>query len=119
VNRALAVAAASCALLAMFSLAPAVSAQNDKNSAVRTLVGQVIDDSDRPVASAIVYLKNTKDLTVKTYIADNQGNYRFNALSMNSDYEVHAESKDGRSSEVRRLSSFDSRKLVHLNLRLK
>ncbi len=60
-----------------------------------------------------MYLKNIKDLTVKTYIADKQGNYRFNALSVNADYEVHAETKDGRSSDVRRLSSFDSRKLVH------
>ena len=118
-NRAGALVAVSCALLAVFSMAPAVSAQSGRESAARTLVGQVTDGSDQPIADAIVYLKNVKDLTVKTYIADKEGNYRFNALSTNADYEVHAETRDGRRSDVRRLSSFDSRKLVHLNLQLK
>ena len=116
-NRAFALVA--CALLAVICLAPAASAQNDKNSSVRTLVGQVTDDSEAPIANAVVYLKNTKDLTIKTYFSDKEGNYRFNALSTNADYEVHAEVQDGRRSEVRRLSSFDSRKLVHMNLRVK
>jgi len=119
VNRALALIAGLCALLATLSMSPAVSAQSGRESAMRTLVGQVTDNSNQPIADAIVYLKNVKDLTVKTYIADKQGNYRFNALSSNSDYEVHAEIQDGRHSDVRRLSSFDSRKLVHLNLQVK
>jgi hypothetical protein len=70
------------------------------------------------VADAVVYLKNGKDMSVKTYISDKQGNYRFNALSMNVDYEVHAEAQ-GRRSEVRKLSSFDNRKLVTLHLSVK
>jgi hypothetical protein len=105
----------------MLSIAPAASAQKqgDNDTAVRTLVGQVTDNSDNPVSGAVVYLKNAKDLTVKSYFSDKQGNYRFNALSTNADYEVHAEVQDGRRSDVRRLSSFDSRKLVHLNLKVK
>jgi protocatechuate 3,4-dioxygenase beta subunit len=110
---------ASCVLALGVLLTAGAAAQSDRGASVRTLEGQVTDGSNAPVADAVVYLKNTKDLTVKTYITDKQGNYRFNALSPNADYEVHAEVQDGRRSEVRRLSAFDSRKLVHLNLRVK
>jgi hypothetical protein len=85
--------------------------------AVRTLVGQVVDKGDNPIPNAIVYLKNTKTLAVKTFIAQPDGNYRFHALSPNVDYEVHAE-MSGKSSDVKTLSSFDSRKEAHINLRL-
>lgn len=112
-----------CAMLvaafAGFSgLRPEAWAQGDRQSQARTLEGQVTDGSGRPLGDAVVYLKNTKTLAVKTYIADKQGNYRFNALSPNVDYEVYAE-HDGRRSDVKTLSSFDSRKLVRINLRVK
>ncbi len=83
----------------------------------RTLVGQVMDKGDRPLPNAIVYLKNTKTLAVKTFIADNQGNYRFHALSPNIDYEVHAE-LNGKTSDNKTLSAFDSRAEARINLRI-
>ena len=43
--------------------------------------GQVFNRNDKPVAEAIVYLKNIKTLVVKTYIAGQDGEYRFPALS--------------------------------------
>lgn len=92
------------------------SAGKDEPS-MRTLVGQVVDKGDNPLPNAIVYLKNTKTLAVKTYIAQQDGNYRFHALSPNVDYEVHAE-LNGKSSDVKTLSSFDSRKEARINLRL-
>ena len=73
---------------------------------------------DAPRASAIVYPKNTKTLAVKTYIADKEGMYRFNALSSNVDYEVYAE-HDGKKSDTKTLSSFDSRKQATINLKIK
>ena len=84
----------------------------------RSLQGQVIGDNDAPLAAAVVYLKNTKTLAVKTFIADKDANYRFNALSPNVDYEVYAE-KDGKKSETKTLSSFDSRKQATINLKIK
>ena len=83
----------------------------------RVLEGQVTDH-DAPAPEAIVYLKNTKTLAVKTFIADNRGTYRFNALSPNVDYEIFAE-KDSKKSDTKTLSSFDSRKQATINLKLK
>ena len=83
----------------------------------RELVGQVTDKAEAPLAESIVYLKNTKTLTVKTYIADKDGNYRFAALSPNIDYEVYAEYK-GKKSDTKTLSSFDSRPKAYINLKI-
>ncbi len=102
--------------LALVMPRPAAAADQPQQS--RTLQGQVLDDREAPVADAIVYLKNTKTLAVKTFIADKDGNYRFNALSPNIDYQVYAESK-GKRSDTKTLSSFDSRKIANINLKLK
>lgn len=91
--------------------------KNDDASAPRNLAGTITDRSDHPVPSAIVYLKNTRTLAVATFIAENDGSYRFNNLSPNVDYEVRAESS-GRKSQVKTLSSFDTRKQAHINLKL-
>ena len=96
-------------------LAIALSAQNA--SQLRLLTGQVMDRSEAGVPNAVVYLKNTKTLAVKTFITDGNGQYRFPALSRNVDYEVYAEYQ-GRKSETKTLSSFDSRQTAQINLRL-
>lgn len=84
----------------------------------RALQGQVMNDADAAMPGAIVYLKNTKTLAVKTFFADKDGMYRFNALSPNIDYEVHAEHQ-GKKSDTKTLSSFDSRKQATINLKIK
>jgi len=83
----------------------------------RTLTGSVLDKSDQPVADAVVYLKNTKTLTVKTFIAQNDGSYRFPGLSTNIDYEVYAQ-RNGKKSDTKVLSQFDDREQAHINLRI-
>ncbi|HLH32866.1 MAG TPA: carboxypeptidase-like regulatory domain-containing protein [Terriglobia bacterium] len=96
------------------------STDNDHKSTrvtTRTLTGMVLDKSDKPVANAVVYLKNTKTLAVKTYIAQNDGTYRFPALSPNVDYDVYAE-KDGKKSGTKTLSQFDDRPKPNINLRI-
>jgi Carboxypeptidase regulatory-like domain len=84
----------------------------------RALTGRVFDRHDQPVHKAIVYLKNTKSLAVKTYITDPDGSYRFPGLSPNVDYEVYAESNGARS-DTKTLSAFDTRKQVSIALRIK
>jgi hypothetical protein len=84
---------------------------------LRTLIGHVHGSQDKPLADAVVYLKNTKNLVVKTYITEQNGAYRFPALSTTVDYEVHAEYKGARS-DTKTLSSFDSRKEAIINLRI-
>ena len=90
----------------------------DKPPQMRTLTGQVTNQENAPLPQAIVYLKNTKTMAVKTYIAGRDGTYRFNALSPNVDYQVHAE-HHGKKSDTKTLSSFDSRPTAHINLKIK
>ena len=83
----------------------------------RTLTGRVVNAQDAAVQKAIVYLKNTKTLTIKTYISEPDGSYRFPGLAANVDYEVYAE-HEGARSPVKTLSGFDSRKQANINLKL-
>ncbi len=89
----------------------------DQPRTTRELVGQVMSKSEAPLAQAVVHLKNTRTLTEKTYIADKEGNYRFAALAVNADYEVFAE-HDGKRSDVKTLSAFDSRAKATINLKI-
>ena len=70
------------------------------------------------VSGAVVYLKNQRNLAILTYITGEDGAYRFNNLSPDADYQVRAEA-NGRKSEPKSLSSFDSHKQAHIDLRLK
>ena len=89
----------------------------DPQAQSRSLNGYVFDKSENPLPNAIVHLKNTKTLAVKTFIAGQDGAYRFHALSPNVDYEVHAE-LNGKASDTKTLSSFDTRADARINLRI-
>lgn len=92
-------------------------ASDDKQASSRTLVGFVFDKADKPLPNAIVYIKNTKTLTVRTFIAEADASYRFHALSPNVDYEVWAEYQ-GKKSDTKTLSSFDTRPNTRINLKI-
>jgi hypothetical protein len=83
----------------------------------RTLTGTVLDKSDAPIPNAVVYLKNEKTLSVRTYFAQKDGTYRFPQLERNVDYEVYAE-LDGKRSDTKTVSQFDDRNAPHVNLRI-
>jgi hypothetical protein len=95
----------------------AIPASDRHQNSSRTLIGIVSDKNDKPLPNAIVYLKNTKTLTVRTFIADNAASYRFHELSPNVDYEVWAEF-NGKKSDVKTLSSFDTRSNARINLKI-
>lgn len=84
---------------------------------LRTLIGKVFSSHEEPLQKAVVYLKNTKTLVIKTYITDSDGGYRFPALSPNVDYELYAEFNGARS-DTKTLSSFDNRKQVNITLKV-
>ena len=96
---------------------PSSPERKTPRATTRTLTGNVLDKSDQPVAEAIVYLKNTKTLTVRTYIAQKDGSYRFPEVSNNIDYEVYAQ-RNGKKSDTKVLSQFDDRAQPHINLRI-
>jgi hypothetical protein len=99
-------------------LAAMASAQRGGSNDLRTLFGHVLSADSKPVNKAVVYLKNTRTLAIKTYITEPDGSYRFSALSPNVDYEVYADYQGSRS-DTRTLSSFDNRKQVDFTLKLK
>ena len=90
-----------------------ISAQTD----MKTVRGTVIDKAENPLPSAIVHLKNVKTMSVRTYISDSTGQFRFSGLDPNVDYELHAET-DALTSATRTISSFDSRKEVVVPLKV-
>jgi hypothetical protein len=103
-------------LLALFAMA-SVAQDNKRETQLSTVRGFVIDKSEAPMPASVVFLKNTRTNAVRSYIADDAGNYRFSGLDPNADYEIHAE-KDGAKSQTRTVSSFDSRKDIVVNLKI-
>ena len=89
-------------------------AEDDK---VRTVQGAVTDAQDAPVVGAVVQLKNSKTLQVRSFITQDQGAFQFHGLDPNVDYTLKAEF-EGASSPVRTLSSFNSQKAPVINLKI-
>ena len=87
-------------------------------STTRSIEGAVLDTKGSPVPGAIVLLKDTKTLQVRSFIAHNDGKYHFFGLSTDINYELRAES-NGLTSKSKMVSVFDSHKIVKLNLKLK
>jgi hypothetical protein len=111
------IAIALCLLCALLAAGPFVYASDKNAPAARTLQGQIMKNSEAPLPGAVVYLKNTKTLAMRSFISDDKGNYRFTSLSPNIDYEVHSEYQ-GQKSDTKTLSSFDSRTTVTINLKI-
>ncbi len=109
-------AAAALAMLICFS-SPRILFAEQKDSQLRTLTGHVFSSESQPLPKAVVYLKNTKTLLIKTYITEPDGSYRFPALALNVDYEVYADYQGARS-DTKTLSAFDNRKQVNITLRI-
>ena len=109
--------------LAIFALvlalipAPGALAKNKDTTPGRLLTGKVLDKQDNAVIDAVVYVTDTRTRAVKTYIVGPDGTYRFPALATNVDYEIYAQSK-GKTSDTKRMSQFDDRKVVDIVLRI-
>jgi Carboxypeptidase regulatory-like domain len=112
-----ALTASLLALTLAFAAAMTFSSLAQAQVGGKTVVGFVFNKADQPLSDAIVYLKNTKTLSVKTFITGQDASYRFTALSPNVDYELWAEFH-GAKSDTKTVSSFDSRPQSHINLRV-
>ena len=91
--------------------------RNSVGKRQRVVQGKVVDGANGPVKGAVVYLKDDRSLTVKSYFSDAAGGYRFGQLSQNSDYEIWAES-NGKKSAVKTISSFDNKNQFYINLKI-
>lgn len=119
-KRLIAVAAIFLASGGFFSIPTATASEIEQRSSQnesRTLVGHVMNAQNGPQQKAIVYLKNTKTLAIKTYISEGDGSFRFSGIAPNIDYEIYAE-HEGFHSDTKTLSGFDSRKEVTMTLKI-
>jgi DNA/RNA endonuclease YhcR with UshA esterase domain len=107
-------AIAACVLV----LAAPLRALAQKNAPRERIVeGKVVNKDGVPIGGAVVYLKNSHSNGVKTYIADEDGHFRFGELSQDTDYELWAESNAVRS-KSRQISSFDNENKFYFVLKV-
>lgn len=83
----------------------------------RSIEGVVRDASGQAIAGAIVLLKDTRTLQVRSYIAHTDGAYQFYGLGTETNYQVRAQA-NGLTSKTKTVSVFNSHKIVKLDLKV-
>jgi hypothetical protein len=101
--------------MVVLAAATVVAQKDDANT--RSVQGVVTSPDDSAVDGAVVQLKNTKTLQIRSFITKEGGTFVFQGLSPDVDYELKADHQ-GSSSQAKTLSSFDSRKKAVINLKL-
>ncbi len=83
----------------------------------RVVKGQVLDENGKPVAGAIVHLKDKTTKKEVSVTTNKNGRYQFNNVKLRSDYRIQAE-KAKRRSRSRGISQMDTRTEIFMHLRL-
>jgi hypothetical protein len=89
-----------------------------QNLGQRVVIGTVVDVSSTPVPGAIVFLKDLKSKSIRSFTSDPTGKFRFTQVNMAEDHELWAE-KAGHKSAVKTVSEWDARKEFETELKLK
>lgn len=107
------------AALVALSCASALPAQkkSKEDDSSRTVQGIVVDAGGKPVPQAAVQLKDTRTLQVLSFITKDDGSYHFAGLKTDTEYQLKAEHA-GMATDWKRISVFDPRKVVEVNLKL-
>jgi hypothetical protein len=87
------------------------------SSTSRAIEGTVLSADGAPVPGAIVQIKDSKTLQVRSYIAQQDGKYQFWGLSYDINYQLRAMA-GGLTSKNKTVSVFNSRPKITLNLKL-
>ena len=110
------VRAACMATLLLCAALPAQKKNQDLTT--RDLEGVVTDGTGQPAAKAVVQLKNTKSLQIRSFITAEDGKYHFAGLGSEVEYQVKAE-REGVTTSWKTLSVFNTKKTAVINLKLK
>ncbi len=97
---------------------PLFGKREKPSEVTRSILGTVFDPEGKPVKGAIVQLKDLKTLRVRSFISLDDGSYRFHGLSMDNEYELQARHQS-LESDKRRVTVFDSRRQVIIDLKLR
>lgn len=102
-------------LLATVALsgAPALVAKQ-KTPQVKTISGIVTDEAGNAIQGAMLEMKDLQTGKVLDIYSQDGGQYQFSDLRFDHDYDIQATFKDV-SSEVRQVSSFDTRARLTMN----
>jgi hypothetical protein len=87
---------------------PGAHAQQKKEPTERLVTGTVLNKAGQPFPNAVVYLEDNKTMTIKTYVADDHGDFRFAQLSLSTDYDLWAEVNKVKS-KTKHISSFNAK----------
>ena len=102
----------------LFAVLPSASFAQKKGKPTKSVTGLVMNEAEEGLSGAVVQLKNTRTLQVKSFIADARGSYYFHGLDPSVDYEIKARYGET-TSRTRTVSSFDSRDEVIYNFTIK
>ena len=89
-----------------------------QNLGMRTVSGAVLDAAASPVVGATVFLKDQKTKEIRSFTSVEKGHFYFASVNKADDYDLWAE-KDGKKSETRTVSSWDSRAQFIVDLKMK
>ncbi len=89
-----------------------------QNLGERVVSGYVADAHSDPVVGATVFLRDMKSKAIRSYTSVEKGRFRFAGVNMAEDHELWAE-KNGKKSAVKTVSSWDTRKIFEVELKLK
>jgi hypothetical protein len=67
------------------------------------------------VRGAVVQIKNTRTLQIRSFITQKDGSFHFVGLNPDIDYEIFARYR-GRTSSTKTVSQFDSSEIVEIEL---
>ncbi len=84
----------------------------------RVIEGVVLDAKGVPVPNAVVLLKDTKTLQIRSYIAQPNGKFQFYGLSTDVNYQIRAHD-NAMTCPWKLVSVFNSRLHVKIDLKLK
>jgi hypothetical protein len=96
-------------------LGVATGAAKDKQPTTRIVSGTVYDDAQNTILGATIELTDTQTGKVLDIYSQESGEYQYDGLRFDHDYTVKAIYK-GSSSEVRRISMFETRWHLVVNL---
>ena len=89
-----------------------------QNFGQRVVNGVVQSGEGHALSGATVFLRGTKNKSIRSFTTDAEGHFRFAQVNMPEDFDLWAE-KDGRKSAVKTVSSWDTRKEMSVELRIK